>query len=65
MSSAGARVIVRGVQPADRAAWDKLFQAYREFYKLPHDAAVRARAAAAVAALLTVARMLIKLWRLV
>lgn len=44
MSSAGARVIVRGVQPADRAAWDKLFQAYREFYKLPHDAAVRAAA---------------------
>jgi hypothetical protein len=41
MSSVDARVMARAVLPGDRAAWDKLFQEYREFYKLPFDAAVR------------------------
>jgi hypothetical protein len=43
MSSQTARVVARAIQPGDRDAWDKLFGAYREFYKLPHDPAARAR----------------------
>jgi hypothetical protein len=40
MSSDDSPVIARGVQPADRASWEKLFQEYREFYKLPYDPSV-------------------------
>ena len=52
MSAADARVIARAVRPADRDAWDRLFQAYREFYKLPHDTAVRVHVANALSDLM-------------
>ncbi len=53
-SAADARVTARAVRPEDREAWDMLFQAYREFYKLPHDAAVRIHVAKVLSDLMVI-----------
>ena len=37
---AAAPVVVRPARPEDRAAWSRLFRAYREFYELAQDDAV-------------------------